>query len=58
MIFSDQVNLNGKTHDIIDYEKPAKYIILETFCKKSILNGFYILDLSKKSSFKMVFFLK
>jgi hypothetical protein len=52
--FLDQMEINGKKENLIDFVKPQQSIILETFGKKNSLKGFYILNLQNKSTFKMV----
>lgn len=53
----DQIQLNGTHQNLIDFVKPANYIIIETFGKKNLLKGFYILNTDVKTCFKMVIFL-
>lgn len=47
------MQVNGNTENLIDFSKPEKSLVVETFGKRNALKGFYILDLAQKSSFKM-----
>lgn len=48
------MEINGKVENLIDFKKPKQSLILETFNKKNLLKGFYMLNIKKKTSFKMV----
>ena len=55
--FLDVMDVYGKSQNLIDYIKPEKCLILESFGKKNALKGLYILNLMSKSIFKMVKFI-
>lgn len=57
-IFSlqDHMQLHGTQQNLIDFATPANYILIETFGKKNLLKGIYVLNTSAKNCFKMVTF--
>ena len=55
--FLDVMDVYGKSQNLIDYIKPEKCLILESFGKKNALKVLYILNLMSKSIFKMVKFI-